>query len=71
MTINLAEVGNRTKTKQTDPREIFMVLPHKDKKFEYPRLVKNPAYKPLLARNPHIKEIVWNRIQKLLTPLKV
>lgn len=36
MAINLAGMGNRNKTKQIDPREIFMALPHKDNRFEYP-----------------------------------
>ena len=45
MAINLSEIGNRNKTKQVDPREIFMALPHRNTNFEYPRDVQSEVWK--------------------------
>ena len=45
MAINLSNLGSKTKGKKIDPREIFMALPYKNKKFEYPRDVQSEVWK--------------------------
>ena len=45
MAINLSSLGNRAKGKKIDPREIFMALPYRNKKYEYPRDVQSEVWK--------------------------
>lgn len=45
MAINLSNLGSKTKGKKINPREIFMALPYKNKKFEYPRDVQSEVWK--------------------------
>ena len=45
MAINLSNLGGRTKGKKTDPREIFMALPYRNKKYEYPRDVQSEVWR--------------------------
>lgn len=45
MSISLSDIGGKNKNKKTDPRKIFMALPYRDKRFEYPRDVQSEVWK--------------------------
>lgn len=45
MAINLSGLGTKNRGKQIDPREIFMALPSKNDKYEYPRDVQSEVWK--------------------------
>lgn len=54
MTINLSNIGSKTRGEKIDPREIFMTLPYKNKRFEYPRDVQSEVWKQWFEqRNSH------------------
>ena len=45
MSIDFSKLLKSTKTDDIEPRDIFMALPGKDKKYEYPRDVQSDVWK--------------------------
>lgn len=45
MAIDLNNLGRMSRGKKIDPREIFMALPSKNEKYDYPRDVQSEVWK--------------------------